>query len=298
MRRRAIAWVGFGYTLAFAVAVVVAHIVPFEHPIAVALCADLVATAVVFCFSFGFRNSSYVDAYWSVAPIFIAGYWVLRPEAPSPDGIRIALVLLAIGIWGARLSWNWSRGFEHIRHEDWRYAEKREEFPRSYWLVSLFGLHLMPMLLVFFGCLPTWAALAAPVRPLGWLDAVAVVVCTGAIAIEAISDAQLWRYREGHPGPGRTLTSGLWGWSRHPNYLGEMLFWWGLYLFGLAANPAWALSGLGALAISLMFVFVSLPMMERRARARRLDFEEVAAEIPLLVRWPGHARRSRRTQSL
>ncbi|MEZ4374006.1 MAG: DUF1295 domain-containing protein [Polyangiaceae bacterium] len=86
--------------------------------------------------------------------------------------------------------------------------------------------------------------------------------------------------------PGRVLERGLWSWSRHPNYFGEMMFWWGLALFGLAGNAAawWAVSG--ALAITLMFRLASIPMMEKRMVERRPGYEQVRARVSMLVPWP------------
>src|SRR5690606_3355347 len=120
-----------------------------------------------------------------------------------------------------------------------------------------------PTLQVFVGCLALWPALSSP-RPMGWLDAFAALVTCSAIATEAVADRQLRAFVSGPKRPGAVLERGLWAWSRHPNYLGEMMFWWGLGLFALAADPGayWALAG--ALAISLMFRLVSIPLLEQR----------------------------------
>jgi steroid 5-alpha reductase family enzyme len=120
------------------------------------------------------------------------------------------------------------------------------------------------------------------------------VVTLGAIVVEAVSDAQLRRFVS-EPGrkPTDILATGLWAYSRHPNYFGEMLLWWGLYLFALAADPAWAWAGAGPLAITLMFHGVSLPMMENRMIARRPEFKERVRTVSAFVPWfPRSARRS------
>ncbi|TAE52397.1 MAG: DUF1295 domain-containing protein, partial [Bacteroidetes bacterium] len=79
-------------------------------PLQVALIADVAATVAIFAFSIAFRNGSFYDAYWSVAPFFIALYWWLHPQADA-DSLRAALVLILITIWGLRLTWNWARGW-------------------------------------------------------------------------------------------------------------------------------------------------------------------------------------------
>jgi steroid 5-alpha reductase family enzyme len=274
--------VAVAYAVALAAALVAGATAPVSHPLAVALVADLAATLVIFGWSVAYRNSSFYDAYWSVAPIPIALYWIAASE--DAVGARQALVLLLVSAWGLRLTWNWARGWHGLGHEDWRYVDLRRTTGRAYWLVSFFGLHLMPTFWVFGGMLGAWAALCAPGRPLGVLDALAALVTAGAIALEAGADAQLHRYRASSPPPGDFLKSGLWAWSRHPNYLGEMGFWWGLWLFGVAAAPQmgwWTI--VGPLAITLMFRFVSLPMIETRMRERRPAFADWAARSSLVL---------------
>ena len=88
--------------------------------------------------------------------------------------------------------------------------------------------------------------------------------------------ASVLRFRSAGPAPGEFLKTGVWSWSRHPNYLGEMGFWWGLWLFGVAAAPAFWWTVVGPLGITLMFVFVSLPMIETRMKERRPAYAEYA----------------------
>jgi steroid 5-alpha reductase family enzyme len=290
MRARAFIWIGIAYAVALVAALgagallVQSH--PEAHPITVIATADITATVVVFGFSFAFSNSSFYDPYWSVAPLLIVLYWTLSAAPVDTGSLRSVLVLLALGVWGARLTYNWARGWHGLRHEDWRYEDKRREFPNTYWGVSFGGLHMVPTLLVLLGCLPCFVVVSASTHPMGWIDGLAFVVTAAAIWIEWSADAQLHRFRsESHP-DGTTLTSGLWRLSRHPNYFGEILFWWGLFLFGLAANPGWWWTGVGALGITVLFVTISLPLMERRAMDRRLDYEVVVSSTPLLIPWP------------
>jgi steroid 5-alpha reductase family enzyme len=275
------------YAVALAVALVAGAAAPASHPLAVALVADLAATLVIFGWSVAYRNSSFYDAYWSVAPIPIAIYWIAASSGAV--GARQALVLLLVSAWGVRLTWNWARGWHGLAHEDWRYVDIQRKTGRAYWLVSFVGIHVMPTFWVFGGMLGAWAALCEPGRPLGPLDALAGLVTAGAIALEAGADAELHRYRASSPPSGDFLRSGLWAWSRHPNYLGEMGFWWGLWLFGVAAAPQHAWTIAGPLAIVLMFRFVSLPMIETRMRERRPGFADWAARSSLVIPRPPRA---------
>jgi steroid 5-alpha reductase family enzyme len=283
-RPGAIALCLLAYVVAGLVAGWTARAVGTSHPLMVAAAADLAATAAVFAFSLAFDNSSFYDPYWSVAPVALALYWIGTAGA-GVRGPRQGMVLALVVCWAIRLTWNWLRGWTGLEHEDWRYRDLRAQSGRAYWLVSFVGIHLLPTVVVFLGCLGVYVAVGAGTRPLGLLDAVAAVVTAGAIGLEATADQQLRRFRATATS-GQTLATGLWAWSRHPNYLGETSFWWGLFLFGLAADPGrwWTIAG--PLTITLMFLFVSIPMIDRRMLARRPDYADLVRRIPALMPWP------------
>jgi len=125
--------------------------------------------------------------------------------------------------------------------------------------------------------------------PVGWLDALAAAVIVLGIGFELVADEQLRHFVVSKPERGELLDTGLWAWSRHPNYFGEMSFWWGLWLFGVAADAIWWWTVVGPLAIALMFVFVSLPMIETRMAARREGWAEYVRRVPLVIPRPPRA---------
>lgn len=286
--RHAWLWIAVAYLAALVVALLAGIAAADHHPVEVALRADVAATLVIFAFSFAFSNSSFYDAYWSVAPVPIALYWALVADpaggvaVPERQGLALAVLLL----WAVRLTANWARGWEGLGHEDWRYVDLRARTGRLYWPVSLLGLHAFPTAIVFLGLLPLWPALASGGRPLGWLDAVAGVVGLAGVALELVADEQLRAFRRSGPPPQAICERGLWAWSRHPNYLGEILVWVSLALFGQAAGGLAWWTWLGALAMVGMFRAVSIPMKEARMRARRPDYPERQRLVSLLLPWP------------
>ncbi len=283
---RAFTTVALAYAFAGAAAVGVGLALAGDPPLHVAAAADLAATAVVFAFSFAFRNSSFYDAYWSVAPLPLGIYWAASSNVIAVDGTRVALALLLVAAWGTRLTFNWGRGWQGLAHEDWRYVGLRETTGRAYWLVSAVGLHLFPTIMVFLGCLPLYVAVATGTRPLGALDALAAAVTAAAILVEATADQQLHRFVTTRRDASELLTTGLWAWSRHPNYFGEILFWWGLYGFGVAAKPeAWAWMLVGPVAMTGMFRFVTVKMIEARMLERKPGYAAHAARTSLIVPW-------------
>jgi steroid 5-alpha reductase family enzyme len=110
-----------------------------------------------------------------------------------------------------------------------------------------------------------------------------LAVTATAIAIEAAADQQLRRFARGPALHARLVDRGLWRYSRHPNYLGEIGFWWGLWLFGLAAAPARWWTVVGPIAMVLLFTFISVPMMDRRSLERRPAYAEYMRRVPALL---------------
>lgn len=292
-RSRALGLVTLSYVLALAAGWITIRVAPIEDPIWLTLAADVVATFVIYGFSMAYDNSSFYDAYWSVIPPAIVAYWITLAEPGVPE-LRTAAIVVVVFAWGVRLTWNWARGWTGLDHEDWRYVDFRTRFPRAYWLVSLGGIHFFPTFIVYAGVVAVYPAIVSAGRPLNAIDALAFLVGAAGIALEFFADNQLRAFVTGPKQPGQTLRSGLWRYSRHPNYLGEMLFWWSLWLFGLAADPAWArLAVIAPLAMSGMFLFVSIPLLEKRSLERRANYQQVIDETSMLIPLPPRSARVR-----
>jgi steroid 5-alpha reductase family enzyme len=244
--------------------------------------ASLAATVVVFSCSVALDNSSAFDPYWSVAPVASAA-WLLA-QAPRP-GARAWLVIALVSAWGLRLTWNWIRQWRGAAHEDFRYVDLREKSGAAYWLVSLLGIHLFPALLVWLG---SWSIVVAVTRPapLGAFDLAGAFVAGGATLIEAVADRQLRAFVTSPREPGAICERGVWSWSRHPNYFGELMFWWGLCLLSLGADrhALWCVAG--PIAMTLLFNMISIPMMEKHLAASRPGFAAHRRRVSRLLPWP------------
>ncbi len=282
---RSQAWLAGAYVVAFAAAWATAAALSGRDPLWVALWADLVATAVIFAFSVAMDNSSMYDPYWSVAPIPIVAYWALAPGGSEAVGARQAAAVALVVLWGLRLTVNQMARWHGLADEDWRYVDIRRKTGRLYWPASLLSLHVFPTALVFLALLGVWPALSGPGRPLGWLDAAGVAVTLAAVLLETVSDLQLRRFMSAPRARGATLDTGVWAWMRHPNYLGEMGVWWGLWLLGMAARPtAWTV--VGPLALTLLFLFASIPMKDRRMLENHPEYAERMRRVPALLPRP------------
>jgi steroid 5-alpha reductase family enzyme len=247
----------------------------------IAAAAGMATTVFFYVCSILFKNSGFYDCYWSVAPVVCAFFWMTRANAWSSGPALLALAVTTL--WGCRLTANWATHFEGLDHEDWRYVDLRKKTGGAYIPVSFLALHLFPYTLVTAGSYPIFVAIQSK-RSVGALDVIALVVGLVAIALETASDLQLTAFRRTNRDPKAFMQSGLWAYSRHPNYCGEAMVWWSFALFGIAAHPSvWMV--LGALGVTAMILFASIPMAETRALAKRPHFAEYQRRVSRLIPW-------------
>jgi steroid 5-alpha reductase family enzyme len=262
------------YVIATAVGVFVYHKVDLEWWLAL-LIADTVATAVTFAFSLIFKNASVYDPYWSVQPPVILVAFAIGKRL-NAFGI---LLIIAVSFWALRLTANWAYTFGNLTHQDWRYTMLREKTKKIYPVVNFIGIHMVPTLVVYMCILPAvYAVLAETSLNVG--SALFLCVSLGAAVMQGIADIEMHKFRKNRDGA--FIRRGLWKYSRHPNYLGEILMWWGVALSVICAAPeAWYLCA-GALANTVLFLAVSIPLADGR-QSRKEGFEEYKRQTRMLL---------------
>ncbi len=230
------------------------------------LITDVFATVIVFAFSLLFKNASVYDPYWSVQPPVILFGMLLRNSGSLFSWILFAAVLL----WGLRLTGNWAYNFTGFDYQDWRYTMLKEKSGPAYPLINFLGIHLFPTLVVYLCILPAVEAIrfgaelkaaSIPFLVLAFLSPV----------FQGLADIQMHTFRK--EGSGGFIRTGLWKHSRHPNYACEILMWWsvGLACFFTMDMKLTLLTG--ALVNTLMFLFISIPMADKR-QSRKPGFED------------------------
>ncbi len=251
------------------------------------LIADLSATVFIFIISVLFNNSSMYDPYWSVKPMVFAFVYLFE-LGPENAGIAQWSVFALLQLYGLRLTSNFYRDWKGLKHEDWRYVEFRKKFKNSYWLISLGGIHVFPTIVVYLACLPLYSIFIAhhneSINP--GIFAIGIIVLTASLVLAYIADEQMRNFRQKPANKGKYLESGLWKYCRHPNYLGEISTWWGLYIIALSLNFEMWYLGIGALAVNLMFVFVSSPWLDKRSLSKRMNFEKYIRGTRMLLPFP------------
>ena len=241
------------------------------------LAADVIATVIVWGFGIVYENVSVYDPYWSVAPpVMFTAFAMYKGCWTRP----VVLLLIAVWYWGIRLTYNWALTFKGLAHEDWRYTKYREaQFPVFFQLTNFFGLNMMPTLVVFACMLPGFSlfGLDVPANALTWLG---FAICTAAASIQLVADTQSRRFRAAHPG--RVCDAGLWRRGRHPNYFGEISMWWGVWvMYASLQGIDWLI--LGPVAMTALFLFISIPLMESRQLANKPAYAEYRSRTRIFI---------------
>ncbi len=269
------------YIIACAVGIHAYIILPFDIWLNL-LIADVIATVITFIFSLIFNNASVYDPYWSVQPTVI----LVALSVTRPINVYQILLLLAVLIWGVRLTANWAYTFGNLTCQDWRYTMLKEKTGKFYPLINFIGIHLVPTIVVYACILPAvYAFYYAPLINAGGI--IFLAVCLLAVTLQGTADVQMHKFRKDKK-KGKIndpfIRRGLWKYARHPNYLGEILMWWGVALSVICVMPNyWFLIG-GAVLNTLLFTFVSLPLAEGKQSKKEgyLEYKrQTRAFIPI-----------------
>ena len=268
------------YAAAFCVAAV-----PFakiDNIFAAAAVFTSVATSFIFVFSTALKDVSVYDPYWSVAPPVTVLACMIKYRLYN---VNSCVLLSVIIIWAVRLTANWYITYKGLGHEDWRYAMYRKKYPPFiFHLISFTGLHFVPTAVVYGGF--TGVLFSIQRTDFSALSLFGVFISLCAVTLEFVSDKAIHGFLSEHKGEKRTCDISVWKYSRHPNYLGEISFWCGLYIYFVFLCPEIWYAGLGFVTIIVLFLAVSIPMMEKHNQSRRRDYALYKAKTSMLLLLP------------
>lgn len=227
------------------------------------------------------RNVTHVDSLWGVGFVVIA--WLTFGLSDGYVGRRWLLALL-VTAWGLRLSLyltrrNWGAG------EDRRYGAWRRRAGRNFWLVSLFKVFLLQALFMWVIALVVQVGQASPSPPrLTALDVLGACVWGVGFVFEMAADHQLYVFKRDPANRGRVMDRGLWAYSRHPNYFGEFLMWWGVFVITLATGAWWTV--VSPLIISTVLLkMTGIPLTEKSTAETRPGYADYVARTPAFFPW-------------
>lgn len=249
------------------------------HPLAQALLVALALETVTWLVSLVRRDAAVADVLWG--PAFAVLAWLFVAQRWPADA-RGLLVAALVTVWGLRLGLHIAlRG--RGRGEDPRYAAMRRSHGPRFWWVSLFTVFWLQGLILWVVALPLYAAQGG--GDLWWLDGLAFACVATGLGFEAVGDWQLQRFRADPANRGRVLDRGLWRYTRHPNYFGDALLWWGLFLFA-AATPAGFVTVVSPLLMTFLLVRVSgVSLLERGLMETRPGYAEYVRRTSAFIPW-------------
>ena len=228
-------------------------------------------------------KASVADSFWGPGFAVIAWTtWVLASD-PTP---RSALVLTLVTIWALRLAWHITRRSRN-KPEDTRYREMRSKHPQTFWMRSLGTVFLLQAGLMWVVSLPVQVGIHSPVpQGLTWVDWLGLILWLAGFFFEAVGDAQLARFKADPANKGRILDTGLWAYTRHPNYFGETLMWWALFLIA-AQIPGGLWSGVGPLVLIFLLLRVSgVRLTEATMGKSYSDLDRYKQRVSPFFPWP------------
>ncbi|KAL4442167.1 hypothetical protein ABPG74_009185 [Tetrahymena malaccensis] len=252
------------------------------------LVVDLIATVIVFIFSYIFDNSSIYDPYWMVPTIGLVLY--LNEVSPNRNSLNSILIMSPIIAYSIKHTVFYFRFWPGLKYEDFRYVEfsKKIKSKIIYWLFSFFGLHIMPTLMIYFAIIPTYYALRIPENLYSTTQNQlyiygGVVMSWLGLIFETIADEQIlpWRIKKSK----EIILTGLWKYSRHPNYFGDMFVWIGMFLPCLVYGEEYYWTSFGAILILAIMNFYTLPAMERHLKSSRPEYAEYQKHVSRMIPW-------------
>jgi steroid 5-alpha reductase family enzyme len=254
--------------------------VPFLYLFLLSGIVILVSMVLLWLLSLLLKNSSIVDIFWGIGFVIVTWLAFSQGSGYIP---RKQLVAVLVTMWGLRLALhvffrNWNQG------EDFRYAKWREENGARWWWVSFFQVFLLQGFLMWIISVPLIAAETSGfpviVTP---LDVIGVVVWMIGFLFEMFGDLQLMSFKQNPKNKGKLLTKGLWKYTRHPNYFGETVLWWGYYIIALACGGWWTI--FSPITMTYLLLKVSGVAMLERTMKVKPGYEEYMRKTSAFFPW-------------
>ncbi len=226
------------------------------------------------------KNNSIVDMGWGLGFVLVTAYAYVSAGHFTTRG---TVTLILVAIWGLRLAKHiFQRNFG--KPEDFRYANWRKEWGK--WVVprAFFQIFMLQGFFMYIVVLPALLIQRSNLPGFGLFEVTGLILWCIGFYFEAVGDWQLKEFKADSENKGKIITTGLWKFTRHPNYFGEALMWWGIWIIALSVPMGW-LGVVSPLVITYLLRFVSgVPMLEKKYKERE-DFKEYAAKTNAFIPW-------------
>lgn len=249
-----------------------------QHPFWLANLLFLFCISLLFWLVSLVQDSTWlIDPYWTFIPILLATFYRHHPGAQARDEPRAITTVALLLLWSVRLTHSYLRreGWTLGKREDWRFEDLRKKHAKHWWWMSFFAAYFSQQIMLVGLCMPLFAVHFASKGKWNLLDTTAAILCFAGIVIAYVADTQLHRFVKKNERLTASrqkkipvFNTGIWKYSRHPNYFGEQLFWWGMGLFAVNVGWTYALWGtaFNSLVLAIVTVMVEKKMLQKNYR--------------------------------
>ena len=235
------------------------------------LAVAMAAVTLIWIISLPLKDVSIVDIYWGPGFVVLIAATIWGVNSIGARGVLIAGL---VTFWALRLGVHLFLRWRRTGHEDRRYAAMRKKVGSSFAWKSLFTVFWLQGVIMWIVSLPIQTALRAPQEPIGFPAILGAAVALAGVLCEAVADHQLTRFGRDPANVGRVLDTGLWAWSRHPNYFGDVVMWWGIFVICEAGGSPWW-SAVGPIVMTYTLLRVSgVTLLERKITDRRPEYAD------------------------
>ena len=231
--------------------------------------ANAIATVITWLSGVIFKSASVYDPYWSVqTPVIMIALMAATGALNPGTCIFLAFVLF----WAVRLTANFIAGFHDMSYVDWRYRMLKEKTGKFFQIVNLLGICMFPTIVVYIASIPAIAYILEE-RTFSLWNIIGLAIMFTGTMFELFADKQMKFFIKTRKDRSEINRVGLWKHSRHPNYLGEIMFWYGVALVYILPDFSHFYYLAGAVINHIMFLTVSVPMAEKNMKTYKPDFE-------------------------
>ena len=242
--------------------------------------SNVISTIIIWLIGVYLDTASTYDAYWSVQTPFIFICLLIKFKNLNVGNL---LYLELILFWAIRLTYNYTKTFNDISYIDWRYKQIKENTGKFYQIVNLLGICLFPTIIVYVASIPSFLFVMNN-YDFKLSEIIGFIVMLIGTLIEMKADNDIHEFKKIRKDKKEIINVGLWKYSRHPNYFGEICFWYGVafsYIFCDFKNN-W-LTIIGAILNNALFLIVSVPLAETRLKKYKEGFDEYKKNTSMLI---------------
>ena len=242
--------------------------------------SNIISTIIIWLIGIYYNTASLYDPYWSVqTPIIHLSLFLYKTKI----NIGNLLYILFILIWSIRLTLNFIKSFNNISYIDWRYQLIKQNTGKFYQLINLVGICIVPTIIVYIASIPSYLYLLNNYE-FSFSDIFGYIIILISVYIEMKADLDMLEYKKLRKNKNEIINKGLWKFSRHPNYFGEICFWYGVALVWILRDLKNNLiGGIGAVLVNLLFLGISIPLAETHLMAYKKGYEKYKQSTNMLI---------------